>query len=312
MIQQRDEISRVFSSPIEVARREFLWEIILLLFAVVMSLVGLLYPHISTDAGTRVVGVFSVNLVVLAVLLNLHFQRYKKLLTEKTEKVDERVSAVLQGYKAIRAILESDDDLFKGMASQAVAEQFAYIENAEVQYVIPRHPMLLRDSISQAINKEITAVYYIDEHAHATYWDSRVMENYLAVTTGTAKKNKVKFRRLFVVSREQLVADPNLWPTIHRIMNMQKSKGIQTFATVSDRYFSDVLEKKSDLVIIKGARVHQHYRKGSEGFRYTTALLITGKSKVARIEQLVDSAIAEAIPLSADSQAMLEDILAHE
>ncbi len=90
-------------------------------------------------------------------------------------------------------------------------------------------------------------------------------------------------------------------------MAKQEAAGIRTFATCTDRYLSGLAEK-ADLVVIKGVRVHQHARKGSEGFRYTTALLITSKGKVQRIEQAVDSAFAESTPFVQEPQAMLERI----
>ncbi len=307
--QPRDEVSRIFSLPIEVAKREYMWELLLLVLAVLVSLVGLLSRIISDDAGTRVVAVFSVNLVLLAFLLNLHYQRYKRLLTEKTDKVDERVGAFLKGYKAIRVILESQDSLFKEMATHAIEEQFSQIENAEIEYVISRFPRLLKTSIEQAIKKQIDAVYYVDELAHAKFWDSRIMENYFRDTARAAKKNKVKFRRLFVLSPEKLSDDPEFWITIYRVMGAQEAAGIRTFATCADRYLSGLAEK-ADLVVIKGVRVHQHARKGSEGFRYTTALMITSYAKVQRIEQLVESAFAESIQFMSDPQVMLEKIIA--
>ncbi len=188
MSNQRDEVSKIFSLPLELAKREYMWELLLLILAVVVSLVGLLSRLISDDAGVRVVAVFSVNLVLLAFLLNLHYQRYKRLLTEKTEKFDERVGAILKVYKAIRVILESQDPLFKEIATHSIEENFSQIENAEIEYVIPRFPRLLRTSIEQAVRKKIDAVYYADELAHAKFWCSRVMETYLTDTTRAAKK----------------------------------------------------------------------------------------------------------------------------
>lgn len=284
-------------SPTRFAFNEYAWEITIVLVGLAAACSPLYLPDATNDLPRRVILSFAMLVATQSVLLAIHYQKHRKLLQEKLDGVDEKLTiqqtSINSWVSAHGAIRVASDPLFSSLANDALEKEASLIADFEVHYVVAEHPRFLRKSLEAAGNCKVFTIFYIESMDHVDLWLTEMMQCYINDTARIAKKNKISIHRVLAVS-PGVCTTPEEWDRFKSVMQFFADNRMSTYVNSIER-LSKVFPERQDLVLVGNSRLHIHAKKGTLHTTYSKAVLSVNKERLSRLEDAFSVLIGESL-----------------